>query len=97
MFRRVCRGSYQLENLQRHFNISKALRPFVSKPNQFRSELGKHNALISGIFALDFLELASANVPILDLCVEAGAQTDNLINYIEEHEDYEKTMVSSSF
>ena len=46
VFRQVCKRYYQVENLQRRFNINILLRPFVSNPQIFRSELGKHDTLI---------------------------------------------------
>lgn len=103
VFRQVCKRYYQVKNLQRCFNINTLLRPFVSDPRIFRSELGKHDALISGVFALNFFELGWSNVPVLDLFVEAGGQTDEIVTYIKDHEDYDKedylesTMVSACF
>jgi hypothetical protein len=59
--------------------------------------------LISGVSALNFFELGWSNVPILDLFVEAGGQTDGLVAYIKDREDYneeenlEITMVRGLF
>ena len=53
----------------------------------FRSELGKHATLISEVFVLNFSEF---NVPLQDLFVEAGGQTDGLVIYIKDREDYDK-------
>lgn len=103
VFRQVCKRYYQVKNLQRCFNINMLLRPFVSDPRVFRSKLGKHNALISGVFALNFFELGWSNVPVLELFVEVGAQTDELVAYIKDNEDYDRedyldiTMVSACF
>jgi hypothetical protein len=46
--------------------------------------------LISGVFALNFFEFGWSKVPILELFVEAGGQTDGLVAYIEDSEDYGK-------
>jgi hypothetical protein len=103
IFRQVCKQYYKVENLQRWFNTNILLRPFVSDSCIFRSELGKHDALISGVSALNFFELGWSNVPILDLFVEAGGQTDGLVAYIKDREDYneeenlEITMVRGLF
>lgn len=90
VFRQVCKQYYQVKNTQRYFDINTRLRSFVSDPCMFRSQLGKHDALISGIFALNFLESGWSNVPILDLFVKAGGQTDGLVTYIKDHEGYNK-------
>jgi hypothetical protein len=103
IFRQVCKRYYQVENLQRCFNPNILLRPFVSDPRILRSELGKHDALISGVFALNFFEFGWSNVPVLDLFVEAGGKTDGLVAYIKDREDYDKedyleiTMVRGCF
>ena len=103
VFSQVCKRYYQVMNLQRCFNINTLLSPFVSDPRIFRSELGKHDALISGVFALNFFELGWSNVPVLDLFVEVGGRTDEIVTYIKDHEGYDKedypeiTMVSACF
>lgn len=88
--RQVCKRCYHVENLQRRFNINRLLCPFVSDVQRFRSELGKHDALISGGFALSFFDLGWSNVPVLDIFVEAGGQTDGLVAYIKNSEGYDK-------
>jgi hypothetical protein len=65
------------------------LRPFVSDPRIFQSELGKHDALISGVFALNFFQFGRSNVPVLDLFVKAGGQTDGLVAYIKDYANYD--------
>ena len=90
VFRKVCKQYYKVEHLQRRFNINILLRPFVSYPQMFRSELGKHDTLISGGFALNFFGLGWSNVSVLDLFVEAGRQKDGLVNYIKDREGYDK-------
>ena len=90
LLRQVCKRCYHVENLQRRFNINKLLCPFVSDVQRFRSELGKHDALISGGFALSFFDLGWSNVPVLDIFVEAGGQTDGLVAYIKNSEGYDK-------
>lgn len=85
--------------LQRHFNIHKALEPFISEITSFRSLQAQTNALISGVFALNFLESSSSEVAILDLLVEAGGDEEILVNYVtgqeayKQEEDWENTMV----
>lgn len=88
--RKVCKRFNRVESLQEYFNINRALRPFVSDPFAFRSELGKQDALISGVFALGFFGSASSSVQILDLFVKVGAQADGLVTYTEDREGYEK-------
>jgi len=99
VLRRVCKAFYQIEDLQRRFNINILLRPFVSDPYTFRSELGKHDALISGVFALDFFELGWPNVPILDLFVQTGAQADEIQRYIKDdgYDEVENEVWSSFY
>ena len=88
-FRQVCKRYYQVENLQRYFNLDMLLRPFVSDPRIFQSELGKHDALISGVFALDFFQFDRSDVPVLDLFVKTGGQTDGLVAYIKDCANYD--------
>ena len=102
VLRLVCKRCYNAESLQRRFNINKMLYPFVADTQIFRSELGKHDALISGGFALNFFDLGGLDVPVLDIFVETGDQTDALVSYIENSEGYDKedqetTSVRSGF
>ena len=57
---------------RRHLNIDLHLEDFVSKPKLFRSQLGKHRALIAGVFALRFFELSRSKAPCLDVFIESG-------------------------
>jgi len=61
----------------------------VSDPVAFRYEQGKHNDLISGLFALDFFELSRPNVPTLDLFLGPEGQVVDFIRYIKDREGYD--------
>jgi len=87
----VSKELYQLKDSLRrkHLNINIRLRDFVANPEMFRSQLGKYDALISGVFALNFFELSRWKVPNLDILVRAGSHADEFENYIRDQEGYE--------
>jgi len=87
---RVSKELYRFNNDLRksRWNINVRLRDYVSKPEIFRSQLGKYDALISGGFALNFFELVPWKMSNLDVFVKGGAQTERFIDYIQEHEGY---------
>lgn len=90
----VSKAFYGLkEHLQkRHFNINKRLTNFVAFPDEFRSRLGKHNALISGEFALNFFSIGNRKIPNLDIFIENGTHAVDFTNYIRKEEGYETSM-----
>ncbi|KAH6959644.1 hypothetical protein BKA56DRAFT_501478 [Ilyonectria sp. MPI-CAGE-AT-0026] len=87
----VCKG---LEGLKDHMlktvsNVNIPLRDFVDDPTMFRSQLGHHDALISGSFALNLFELGHRKVPCLDVFVKEGAHADHFTKYVQENEGYQ--------
>jgi hypothetical protein len=88
----LCRvGLSGLKNamLRKIANINNRLRDFLDDPVMFRSQLGKHNALISGPFALNILELGRRKVLYLDVFIEDGIGADEFTEYIQESEKYQ--------
>ena len=71
---------------RRHLNIDLHLEDFVSKPKLFRSQLGKHRALISGVFALRFFELGRSKAPCLDVFIESGFHEKEFQKYLQAEE-----------
>lgn len=87
----VTKELYPLKDYLRrtYLSINIRLSDFVTAPHMFRSQLGKHDALISGGFALSFFEFNRWKVPNLDVFIEAGICAEEFTNYIREHEGYE--------
>jgi hypothetical protein len=79
------------EHVERsYFNINKRLRDFVVDPDMFRSQLGKYDAFITGVFALKFFDFSGCwKVPNLDVFMEAGTHAVEFTNYIRKIEGYE--------
>ncbi|KAF1809576.1 hypothetical protein P152DRAFT_441373 [Eremomyces bilateralis CBS 781.70] len=77
------------DNLGRKcLNIDILLSNFVTHPDIFRSQLGKHDALISGGFALNFFELSRWTVLNMDVFVPSGVHATEFTDYICKHEGY---------
>ena len=93
------RGLYQVSKtfyrLKEHveknyFNINKRLRDFVVNPDMFRSQMGKYDTLISGGFALSFLDSGGYwKVSNLNILVRAGIHAEEFIDYLRKYEGYE--------
>lgn len=71
--------------------VDTQLRKFVQDPKILRSQLGEQNALIGGVFALNFFQLGKHDVPFLDILVEEGDRLDRMLRYIQDEEGYEES------
>ncbi len=87
---RVCRGLSQFKvNVWRNIsNIHARLRGFVHDFARFRSQLGSHDGLISGPFALNVFELRHRKVLYLDVFIKDGADAEQFAKYMQENEEY---------
>ena len=74
--------------LPAHWNIDRRLRRFVRDPKALRSQIGIHNALISGSFAVQFFERLTWKESDLDIFVEQGQGATALEHYLCIKEDY---------
>ncbi|MCJ1309699.1 hypothetical protein MMC25_003359 [Agyrium rufum] len=81
--------------LQTQFQIDPQLRRFFDDPTAFRSRLAKHNALISGSFALQFFERAVWTDSDLDLFFEySEAVVEDFMAFLTDTEKYDYTGMS---
>lgn len=88
--RRTCK---QLSNLyhvllETQWNVNSRLRRFVKDPQGIRTQLGRHDALISGGFALQFFERVTWKESDLDIFIESGPGPIAFGNYLTEVEGY---------
>ncbi|KAF2673679.1 hypothetical protein BT63DRAFT_476162 [Microthyrium microscopicum] len=70
------------------WNINSKLRPFLCDPVGFRNQLALCNGLISGSFALQFLERVTWPESDLDIFVEDGVDAECMCEYLIEEEGY---------
>ena len=80
-------------HLKLRWDINKKLRRFVTNPQNLRTELGRHDALISGSFAIQFFDGVVWDESDLDIYVEGargeGGEGDAAIGrYLMEKEGY---------
>ena len=85
---RTCK-KIRRDYLEKRWDIDRRLTRFVKHPLRFRSELGKHNSLISGSFALQFFAQTLWPEADLDVFVEDGAALASFDAYIQDEEKYE--------
>lgn len=74
--------------LPSQWNLNGCLRRFVRNPTGLRSEMATSSALISGSFALQFLERSSWRSADLDIYVKHGQGSESLHNYLVQLEGY---------
>ncbi|KAF5232816.1 hypothetical protein FANTH_12795 [Fusarium anthophilum] len=86
----VCKRLYKSKNNILRFicAINAALKSFVTDATMFRSQLGHYNAIISGPFALNFLQLSRNKVLELDIFIKEGADADRFTDYLQTTEEY---------
>ncbi|KAF2710357.1 hypothetical protein K504DRAFT_533315 [Pleomassaria siparia CBS 279.74] len=86
----LCRTSYQVRSYIKAgvWNINAKLGRFVDKPEAFRSQLGRCDGLISGSFALQFLERVVWNETHLDIWLENDDTWLDMDRYLEKQEGY---------
>lgn len=57
-------------------------------PQSFRSQMGRHNALVSGSVALQFFERVVWKESDIDIFIEQGENAEAFGNYLIEQEGY---------
>jgi hypothetical protein len=62
--------------------VDRSLGRFVKDPKGLRSQLAKHNSLISGEFALQFLAQGNWQVFDLDIFLDVGIALHDFSNYL---------------
>lgn len=70
------------------WDINNRLKKFVKDPLGFRKRLAELDGIISGGFALQFLDRVEWEGSDLDVCVQIGEKADAFCRYIEEVEGY---------
>lgn len=80
-------------HLKARWDINKKLRRFVTDPEELRSKLGEHDALISGSFVIQFFDGVVWPESDLDIFVENGKGASELGRHLLESEDYELVSV----
>lgn len=71
------------------WNIDRRLKRFVDDPLGFRKRLAELDGIISGGFALQFMDRVHWGGSDLDVCVQVGAKADAFCRYMEEVEGYD--------
>ena len=87
---RTCRN---YSNLYRYlvptqWNVDRKLRRFVRNPQEFRSRMGQHNAIISGSFVLQYFERVYWEESDLDIFILDGIDADDFCHYLIRGEGY---------
>ncbi|KAL8823699.1 MAG: hypothetical protein Q9191_005627 [Dirinaria sp. TL-2023a] len=88
---RTCKqlSSFYQALLPAHWNVDRRLRRFVRDPKALRSQMGRHDALISGSFAVQFFERVTWKESDLDIFVEQRQGAIALENHLCKKEDYD--------
>lgn len=71
------------------WNINNRLKQFVNDPIGFRKRLTELDGIISGGFALQFMDRVRWEGSDLDVCVQVGEKADAFCRYMEEVEGYD--------
>ena len=71
------------------WNINTRLKKFVKDPIAFRQRLAELDGIISGGFALQFMDRVNWKGSDLDVCVQVGDKADAFCRYMEEVEGYD--------
>ena len=82
---RVCKelGVYKDRMIKRISNINIRLERFVKNPIEFRSQLGKYDGLMTGIFVLETFDGGSQKFPYLDVYIREGPNALGFMKYLE--------------
>ncbi|KAI5273753.1 hypothetical protein E4T47_03033 [Aureobasidium subglaciale] len=80
---------YQKLVKQDAWDIDKRLKKFVKDPRGFRKRLAELDGIISGGFALQFIDRVEWEGSDLDVCVQVGEKADAFCRYMEEVEGYD--------
>ena len=93
---RTCKKLSNLyqELLSTRWNVDHSLRHyFVDDPYEFRTQLGRHNALVSGDFAHHFFNEDTSNMntakAFLEIFIKVGDGADAFAQYLVQAERYE--------
>jgi hypothetical protein len=70
------------------WNVNRRLRRFVRDPIRFRSQMARHNALISGSFVIQFLDDVLWEESDLDIYIENGEASLAFSEYLYGVEGY---------
>jgi hypothetical protein len=71
------------------WDVNSRLKKFVNDPPGFRKRLAELDGIISGSFALLFMDRVDWVGADLDVCVQVGEKADAFCRYIEEAEGYD--------
>jgi hypothetical protein len=71
------------------WDVNSRLKKFVNDPPGFRKRLAELDGIISGSFALQFMDRVDWVGSDLDVCVQVGEKADAFCRYIEEAEGYD--------
>jgi hypothetical protein len=80
---------YQIHLQLDTWDINKRLSLFVASPVEFRRRLAKAEGIISGGFALQFMDRVEWEGSDLDVCVRDGEEAERFCRYVEEVEGYD--------
>ncbi|KAG9561319.1 hypothetical protein KCU71_g18898, partial [Aureobasidium melanogenum] len=86
---RTLRPLYQKLVSKGAWDINKRLKTFVNDPLGFRKRLAELDGIISGGFALQFMDRVHWEGSDLDVCVQVGEKADAFCRYMEEVEGYD--------
>ncbi|KAG9561277.1 hypothetical protein KCU71_g10372, partial [Aureobasidium melanogenum] len=86
---RTLRSLYQKLVSKGAWDINKRLKTFVNDPLGFRKRLVELDGIISGGFALQFMDRVHWEGSDLDVCVQVGEKADGFCRYMEEVEGYD--------
>ena len=70
------------------WNVDRRLRRFVREPVALRSEMGRHDAVISGSFATQFFDRVLWSSSDLDIFAQQGSSAEAMSNYLQLQEHY---------
>lgn len=86
---RTLRPLYQKLVSKGAWDINKRLRAFVNDPLEFRKRLAELDGIISGGFALQFMDRVHWDGSDLDVCVQVGEKAETFCRYMVEVEGYD--------
>ena len=70
------------------WDVDRRLRLFVKDPYGFRSQMAKHDALISGSFVVQYFERVTWKDSDLDVFIKHGESADVFGRYLVSEEEY---------
>ncbi|KAI1098501.1 hypothetical protein F4804DRAFT_350322 [Jackrogersella minutella] len=96
---RLCQTSWTIRRaiMDNEWDINTKLERFIRYPYQFRSQLGRSDAFISGSFALQFFERIAYPESDLDILVQDSESLESLSEFITTVEGYKMTRDESPY